>query len=918
MLHTDRSDDHRRHLVVVRVGDRLLHPTWVQGERSFDLVVDYYGDTPGKWAGTADLVLESKGSKWQGLHAVLSAHPRFVTDYDAVWFPDDDIATDAETISAAFALHDELGTGLSQPALTADSYFTHLLTLAHPGLAVRVTNFVEVMVPMFSREALAACWETFAESRSGFGLDLVWQALLPGLGLRSAIFDCLTVTHTRPLGTGSLYDGMEETPAREGARVARAHGMPTPTASEVFEVLDVEGRYVRGADAEALVLAHLPVPTVQGVPAWDLYARFLQRRADDRARGVRPAPLDAVQRPATAMTVPDAGARFHLAQTDLAGAAHGAPVVLLVGAGASARAAVWKAAGWSAVAVTEADLPLALAAAERHPVRALDVAGDDADTLERAVERGASAGAVVVVRVAAAVLACHHRLDPQALAAVGRCEACALQRRAIAAASAALVCDDAVVAQQLADAAPGAPVVEGLDVADLAEVASLAGLPPVEPLTVVVLGRDGVDPAPLLASLADQQGLTAAGEVVVVPAGAGPAGLAEAAAAARHDRVLLLEAGDLATPWCVADHRRASDLEAARRGAGSAGGVVVSAARAPLAAVLDVLDSAVQGAGRGTASGDRASAPSAALAGLAASAGLGTARTAALVLERLAGAQRLPAPTHEAAPTTSLDAERSAAVLAALTAGALAAPEDDDARAAHLVHWSHLGGDSSRLLAELVTVDEPTLRWSVMGLVTGERGLDVVRSVVHRDLLAHVASADLAVSAVRRAAAAGRPWALAVDAADERLVPLLAEAAHQARSGELDPTALRVVAVLDPDDGDERAFAQHLAPRLAAAGTPLTELPFLEVVTSTEPASRWRDADVATAVPGQPWFRGLPVPLLGLPEASWLGCLDLVALAARAEAPAADPAAAPAPVTVPVAAAAPVVPPARALVGTPA
>jgi len=889
----------RPYLVIVRVGDGSLHPTWVQGERNFDLVVDYYGDLPGRWDGTADHVFENKGSKWRGLHTLLRANPGLLDSYDAVWFPDDDIATDSATISELFELHAHLGLGLSQPSLTTDSYFTHLMTLTHPGLVLRVTNFVEVMVPVFSRAALEACFSTFAESESGYGLDLVWQGILPGLGLESGIFDCVSVRHTRPLGGGTLYESMQEPPHREGTRVARRHGMPTPHQFLTHKAVRTDGTVVDAARAEELVLADPPQPSVQAVQTWDLYLGEARARVAARATGrLQPEPFAAPARPAPLTTaLPPSTIALDRLDDE-------APLVLVVGDPLAAvpRVAAWTALGWQTVVVpggSARELGAFLAGGERFAARAVDVEERSSHAMDRAVELARSAGFEAVVRVDGAVLACEHRTPEPFLQAFGRCEACAAVWGRIAAASAQVVVPGAGERERLTSLGLAAALLRPAP--DLSTVGTWNTAPaPAEGSSVVVFARStGEDVERLLGALARQRGLAARPEVLIVPPAplrnpglattdhdgmrvtvtglSGPAGFQQALTAAGRPRVLVLDASDVPGPWCVHDHERAA--AAAGRSA-----VVRTPARAALDGPDDpftaglharVADGSVPGPGV------RCSAPTTLARELAAVHGVASAASATAVLGAGRAVLDLRRPTHAAAPFTDLGALRAGTVLSALVAGTVASPFADDLRTLgrELTFFSHRGGVLAALAGEMLPLDGDVLRTVVLNHGTGERGSDLAREILTGELAAHWAAASTAADAVRRAAQRGEPFTLGLDGGDDRLVPLLREL-----GGALDPAHLQVRIVVEPGT-DLREFAVVLRGRLREVGVDVADLPSLDLQHREEPVSRALDVDVVLPVDGDRWFPGLPVPMLALAPVAWLSYLGVVALLARREAP---------------------------------
>lgn len=214
--------------MIVRAGDGSLHRPWVlaAARRDFDCLVSTYGADPARHADAADFHEHRPGPKWPGLAALLAEQRALIRRYDAVWFPDDDLAATAGTIDRMFAFFHAYDLGLAQPALTRDSPHTWNTLLQQPGCHLRYGGFVEAMAPIFSRAALAACEASFSESASGWGLDWVWPVLCRRAGLdRIAVIDATPVRHTRPVG-GELYANHPELdPRGDAERVLARYGI---------------------------------------------------------------------------------------------------------------------------------------------------------------------------------------------------------------------------------------------------------------------------------------------------------------------------------------------------------------------------------------------------------------------------------------------------------------------------------------------------------------------------------------------------------------------------------------------------------------------------------------------------------------------------------------------------------------------
>ncbi|GAP37529.1 DUF707 domain-containing protein [Piscinibacter sakaiensis] len=213
-------------LALFRAGPKSLHPHAVQGieQLPFDYALSWFGDTPPEAPGAAFVHLQ-KGPKWPGLEQTLLVHAAQIAGYRYVWLPDDDLLCDPAGVARMFAVCEDLGLELAQPALTPDSYFSHAITLQHAGFQLRFTNFVEIMAPVLSQAMLARVLPTLAGNASGYGLDGLWPRM-SSLG-RLAIIDATPIRHTRPVGgpNHALASRSGLTPVQEDWLVSAGHFM---------------------------------------------------------------------------------------------------------------------------------------------------------------------------------------------------------------------------------------------------------------------------------------------------------------------------------------------------------------------------------------------------------------------------------------------------------------------------------------------------------------------------------------------------------------------------------------------------------------------------------------------------------------------------------------------------------------------
>lgn len=234
-----------RNLVLVRAGDRSLHPAWLAGARAgnYDLIVSYFGNDPERYRSREENRVDYRGGKWDGIHALFAERPELVERYDYFWLPDDDIAADSAAIAALFHAMSEHGLALAQPALSHDSYFSYLLFLQCPSFRLRYSNTIEIMVPCLRRDLLKLALPLWRHTKSGFGIDFIWTRLLPQNRWKSAILDSVTVRHTRPVG-GELHKALKErgdSARAEQTRMLERFGLKRPKML-VYGGITPEGR----------------------------------------------------------------------------------------------------------------------------------------------------------------------------------------------------------------------------------------------------------------------------------------------------------------------------------------------------------------------------------------------------------------------------------------------------------------------------------------------------------------------------------------------------------------------------------------------------------------------------------------------------------------------------------------------------
>jgi hypothetical protein len=258
MFMQDTQPRSRRNLVVVRAGKDSLHPQWLDAgqNRSWDLIVSLYEPEADFRHDDNVSVVRQRGGKWDGLYALFSQSD-ILNCYDYIWLPDDDIAAHSIDIDAMFDAMARLDLYVAQPSLTRDSYYTHFILLSCPGFKVRFTNFVETMVPCLKAGVLNQILEVFRDSMSGFGLDSIWCRLALEPFYKAAIFDEITVRHTRPVGANLLRKMAEGglSAVVEGQVLLAQYKLTGKVRPLVYASINAKGRLRIGCKRHGLAMA---------------------------------------------------------------------------------------------------------------------------------------------------------------------------------------------------------------------------------------------------------------------------------------------------------------------------------------------------------------------------------------------------------------------------------------------------------------------------------------------------------------------------------------------------------------------------------------------------------------------------------------------------------------------------------------
>ena len=215
----------QRNLVIVRAGTRSLHNTWLDrnASRTWDLLICPYEEilaTPGQGVIVCNTV---PGPKWTGLKRLLTQWQGW-REYRYILLADDDLFATQNTWTRFFDRCVHYDAKLAQPALTQGSYFSHLVTLRCPEFVARRVSYIEVMMPCFAVDVLAALLDTLdlTKTGSGWAIDSLWAKRLRYD--RLFIMDETPVLHTRPVA--SAYANQLKAIYAESAEILREYNVP--------------------------------------------------------------------------------------------------------------------------------------------------------------------------------------------------------------------------------------------------------------------------------------------------------------------------------------------------------------------------------------------------------------------------------------------------------------------------------------------------------------------------------------------------------------------------------------------------------------------------------------------------------------------------------------------------------------------
>lgn len=143
-------------------------------------------------------VIHEKGVLWYFAKKYLD--PNTCKSYDYIFFWDDDIDVLDFDVEKFLEIMRRNELSVAQPALLSKKSASHTITVKNPSYHIgRFTDFVEIMVPVFRRDAWEKFWEMLETEWNfwGWGYDVMFKSIK---GIKKmGIIDAQAVSHTRPI-----------------------------------------------------------------------------------------------------------------------------------------------------------------------------------------------------------------------------------------------------------------------------------------------------------------------------------------------------------------------------------------------------------------------------------------------------------------------------------------------------------------------------------------------------------------------------------------------------------------------------------------------------------------------------------------------------------------------------------------------
>jgi phosphorylcholine metabolism protein LicD len=169
-------------LVFTSAGDNThFYDYWCDNKtKAYDIWLVYYGDNEdnyNKYKKYVNKIWKRKGTKFQNFDYIYKKELPTISQYDRVFIMDDDIIIKTNDINKMFDISKQYNLWICQPSYTNDSKISHAITKNQPNNILRYTNFIEVGVPLFSKESLNKFMSNYNPKLVEWGVDylFIWS-----------------------------------------------------------------------------------------------------------------------------------------------------------------------------------------------------------------------------------------------------------------------------------------------------------------------------------------------------------------------------------------------------------------------------------------------------------------------------------------------------------------------------------------------------------------------------------------------------------------------------------------------------------------------------------------------------------------------------------------------------------------------
>lgn len=170
----------KKNLVFTSAGDNTkFDKLWCQEGRNYDIWVVYYGKNEEKYqkySKKVDYIEKHKGSKFQNFYHIYNTKYEELQQYERFFILDDDIIFETPDINKMFEISEKYNLDICGPTFKTNgsSKISHEITKQQPNNILRYTNFIEVNVPLFSRNALNKFMKYYDPILIGWGIDYLY------------------------------------------------------------------------------------------------------------------------------------------------------------------------------------------------------------------------------------------------------------------------------------------------------------------------------------------------------------------------------------------------------------------------------------------------------------------------------------------------------------------------------------------------------------------------------------------------------------------------------------------------------------------------------------------------------------------------------------------------------------------------